>query len=88
MYRVMFIPWGQTYVSKDGKQVPELQVPWFEIFVKWLVEQGVDLKEVEFTLPSGQMAELVHTVYPVDEEEHFNWRVKRLGQYVWDRYGD
>ena len=68
--KVMFFPKGVTAVFRDGEQVPELQVPWLQLFCEHLDAMDIDPRDVWFTMPDGSRAK----VFLTDLDE-WNWRI-------------
>ena len=67
---VVFFWNGVTSVFKDGKQAPDLQVPWFQLFLEHLDALEIDPRDAKFTLPNGKQAE----VFLTDLDE-WSWRI-------------
>ncbi len=70
MVNVLFLPNGNTAVFKNGKQVPELQMSWLLKFVEFLEQNGVDIENSTFELPTGN-AKLFKT------DKGYNWQYQR-----------
>ena len=66
--KVMFFPNGVTACFQDGKQVAELQEPWFLLYVGLLAAFGIDPCEVEFTMPDARGMKVFQT-----EDGKYNW---------------
>lgn len=69
---VLFLPNGNTAVFKNGEQVPELQRSWLLKFAEFLEQNGVDIENSTFELPTGN-AKLFKT------GEGYNWQYQRKG---------
>lgn len=66
---IMLFPNGMTAVfDENGQQVPELQQPWFRIYLEWLEEQNVELETATFTMPDGSQAR------PYLEDGRYLWK--------------
>lgn len=68
---VFFFDNGNTVVTDEVNQIPELQQGWFKLFVKFLEDKGVDVTQIEFNLPSGWKARLEQN--PPDVEEKYRY---------------
>ena len=68
---LFFFPNGNTAVTDEQDQLPELQVPWIRLVIEGLRSQGVDIEKCELILPAGP-AEIVPLA-----GKHWNWRFKR-----------
>lgn len=66
---IMFFDNGNTAAFHGGKQVPELQRAWFNLFLNW-IDGAVDPAEVVFTMPDGRRAKVIKT------ESGFNWQFR------------
>jgi len=65
---VIFFPNGNTAaVDHDGNQMPQLQEAWFRLYVKFLVENGVDPLTIDFQMPQGYHIRAFKT------EDGYNW---------------
>jgi hypothetical protein len=42
-----------AFFDCDGKQVPELQLPWLDLYIEFLVENGIDPCKVLFSMPDS-----------------------------------
>ena len=73
--KVTFYSNGNTTAFKDGAQVPELQIPWFLLYIQELVRQGVDPTEVEFVMPSGPTPNVINVSGDVYSWSFENWPV-------------
>ena len=71
MFEVLFFHNGNTAYLEHGKQVPELQNSWFELYIKFLEEKGIDPLDGTYKLPAGD-AEIFKT------EDGYNWRFKNI----------
>jgi len=59
---IYFLGNGNTVVfDENDEQIPELQSPWYEPFVKDLESQGIDISEFVFYLPD-------HLILTIDKE--------------------
>jgi len=68
--KVMFFPDGCTAAFKNGTQVPEYQKSWTLLYVKMLVDAGVDPTTVEFTMPDARRARVF-----VCYDGSYNWEM-------------
>jgi len=66
---VMFFPNGNTAVFVNRKQFPKCQRSWFKMFVDFLDISGIDIMNSKYTLPNGNLAELIKT------DNGYNWRI-------------
>jgi hypothetical protein len=67
---VQFFNNGNTAViDYNGGQVSELQKSWLLFYVDFLVEQGIDPTEVNFSMPCGGYAIVVKT------KSGYNWSI-------------
>ena len=67
---IMLFPNGMTAVfDENGQQVPELQQPWFRIYLEHLEEHDLDLEDVTFTMPDGSQAK----PYLADDQYLWKW---------------
>ena len=72
MIQVAFFSNGVTMVFRDGSQIPELQVSWFELFLEHMRDElGVDPRDVHFTMPDERFAKVFRT----DGDNEFNWTI-------------
>jgi hypothetical protein len=69
-HNVFFFPNGNTSVTRNGVQVPELQQPWLTMYVEWLERQGCDPTAFTFRLPNGMIAT------PIRGENCWNWDIQ------------
>ncbi len=70
---VYFFPNGNTVVfDEKGKQVTELQASWLLLFVRHLVDHGIDPVGVTYHLPDGMKNA---TLFKIDDG--YNWDVER-----------
>ena len=69
--RVTFFANGNTAVTDEDKQIPELQESWLALFVKYLDENGVDPTEPTYQMPDGNK----FSVYKV--HNGYNWGLYR-----------
>lgn len=68
-----FFHWenGMTMVfDGNGEQLPELQIPWFRIYLEWLESKGVEPSEIQFNLP---------------DRHAYRAKKMADGYYVWER---
>ena len=63
---IIFAPSGLTAAFRNHKQVPDLQVSWFRLYVDFLKSKKVDPETVVFRLPDGSTTRWVEA----------NWEVK------------
>lgn len=62
---------GMTMVfNNSGEQIPELQKPWFRIYLEWLESKGVEPSEIQFNLP---------------DQNAYKAKKMADGYYVWER---
>lgn len=66
---IYFFANGNSAVCKDGEQVPDLQIPWIELFFRHLVENGENPLDYLCHLPTG------HTATAFKTESGWNWRI-------------
>ena len=66
--KVMFFPSGTTAAFRNGQQVPELQEPWFLLYVHLLAACGIDPCDVDFTMPDARQVKVFET-----EGGGYNW---------------
>lgn len=74
--KIVFFDNGMVFATDEqGEQMPEIQrQSWVRLYLGWLLTQGHDLSEVEFTLPGGRRAEL-HVAESGDAED-VNWTIR------------
>ena len=66
--KVAFFNNGNTMaVREDGEQIPEFQVSWFGLYIKFLKENDIDCEFTTFIMPDGQKAEY--------DETYNNWTI-------------
>ncbi|OGC94134.1 MAG: hypothetical protein A2W25_12180 [candidate division Zixibacteria bacterium RBG_16_53_22] len=58
MLKVMFFDNGHTAVFDGNLQMPELQVAWFQLWLKFLIEHGYSAENVQFVMPDGRLAQV------------------------------
>lgn len=58
MIKVIFFPNGNTAAFKDGRQMPELQESWFLLYAHLVAAMGIDVLEIDFTMPDGNKLEI------------------------------
>lgn len=61
-----------TAFDKNGKQQPELQYPWFELYSEFLSSKGIDPTHHEYTMPNGVQAEVFKA------GDRYSWRLKTM----------
>ena len=66
-FEVLFFHNGHTAYLKNGNQAPELQESWFNLYIKFLEEKGINPLDGIYKLPAGD-AEVFKT------EDGYNWR--------------
>lgn len=49
-------PEGVSGFTKDGEQIPDLQIPWFRLYLELLESKGINIFSVTFHLPDGSVA--------------------------------
>ena len=66
---IIFMSTGLTAVfDKNGQQIAELQESWFRLYLKFLKEKGISLKQIEETqinTPGGSLKYI---------SKHDNWK--------------
>ena len=69
---VLFFPNGVAMIfDENGEQIPKYQKNgWFEMYIRYLKDQGADLEDCKFTLPDGKQARLLER-----EGSMFNWEI-------------
>jgi len=69
--KVYFFPNGNTAVFIDDEQSAEHQRSWFLKYVNFLKRKGIDVENSEYTLPSGDKAELIKI------SNRYNWKINK-----------
>lgn len=55
-FECFMFPEGVSGFTKDGEQIPDLQVPWFRLYLEFLESKGINIFAVTFHLPDGSVA--------------------------------
>jgi hypothetical protein len=74
-YNVTFNSNGTTKVSNSlGEEVPYLQISWVKFYLKFLIENGIDVRDCNIIMPNGFKA----TVFYVEnaDEIDVNWSIE------------
>jgi hypothetical protein len=67
---VMFFENGCTVIfDESGKQVGDLQIPWFRLYMDYLKQKGVDLYNLEIQMPDGRNVKLIDV-----GDNDYNWK--------------
>lgn len=67
--KIYFNDNGTTAVfDEQGKQIPELQKSWIQLYLQFLKEKGKTPTEIMYQLPDGKNVEVFETT------NGYNWR--------------
>jgi hypothetical protein len=66
---VVFFQNGNTGVFRKGEQVPELQIPWVQLYAAFLEAKGFNPLDFRLRMPNNEHARFFRT-----EDGGWNWR--------------
>ena len=65
---IHFFSNGNTMVFEGGEQVPELQMSWLAMYIKFLKSKDINPESVSLTMPDGRKATYI--------EKYESWTIE------------